>query len=464
MATAAMPTTGYNITTRIDSEVDDRHGWGYVLLLLTTVTLFLRPADLLPALEKWPIYQILIVACIVVSSRTLVRQLRHSQLARSPVTTCLLVLLVAIGVSHLSHGFTWAARASVFEFSKLFAFYLLMIGLINTPRRLLVFAKILALTITSVSALALLDRYNLFSIAAFASIRDRVANDPESIEMIERLRGTGIFQDPNDFGLVLVVGSVLCFAFLSRPGAGWRRYVWLIPISILITGFSLTHSRGAMLSLACVLPAVLAYRSGAKVAVASLMTLPILAMGFSGRMSDLSAMDSGTGQSRIQIWSESLSLWRANPLFGLGEGMLVEEIQVVSHNSFVHCYAELGFLGGTAFLASFLVAGLALWSSKPTTGDGEALAPLGNEMKNLAHLQMFAFAMVAAYVAGILTLSRQWITPTYLVLGFATAAQNVGVKGRQPWRVNNRFIAVSLLSSLGFLAVMYVLIRIMVRW
>ena len=90
-------------------------------------------------------------------------------------------------------------------------------------------------------------------------------------------------------------------------------------------------------------------------------------------------------------------------------------------------------------------------------------------MKNLAHMRMFAFAMLVAYAVGILTLSRQWITPTYLVLGFATAAQNVevgnvGIADNNPWRVNNRFIAIALVSSMTFLVVTHFVIRLLVRW
>ena len=52
--------------------------------------------------------------------------------------------------------------------------------------------------------------------------------------------------------------------------------------------------------------------------------------------------------------------------------MLVEEIQVVSHNSFIHCFAELGFFGGAAFLSCFLAAGLSIWSLKQQDHERES--------------------------------------------------------------------------------------------
>jgi O-antigen ligase len=464
MATVLLTHASNHTHAHIDTDVDDRHGWGFAVLLGTMVTLFLRPADLFPQLENWPIYQCLILACLAVSARSVVRQFRHRELIHRPVTACLLLLMVAIGVSHLSHGFIWAARMSMFEFSKSLAFYLLMVALINTPRRLVMFAKLLTVTIATVAFTALLDRYNWISIAAFESIRDRASSDTENPEMIDRLRGTGIFQDPNDFGLILVLGCTLCLGFMFRPRAGWWRYVWLLPTVVLLVAFSLTYSRGAMLSMACVLPAVLAYRSGAKVAFASLMLLPVIGLAFSSRMTDVSAMEQGTGQSRIQIWSDSLMIWSEYPLFGIGEGMLVEELNVVSHNSYIQCYAELGAFGGTAFLASFLAAGLTLWSLKHRRKTIVNNPQSSRADTDLPHLQMYVFACLTAYAFGMLTLSRQLITPTYLVLGFATASQKVTCQGDGPWRINNRFMFTALACSALFLLTSHLIVRLLVRW
>jgi len=462
MATAVLPNTEILTANRID--IDDRHGWGFALLLATTATLFVRPADLVPALDDWPIYQVMILACLVVSLRTLTRQLTQVQLRRQPVTACLFVLLLAIGLSHLSHGFVWGARTSMLEFCKPLLLYLLMIGLINTPWRLLVFAKTLVITIAVVAGLALLDRNGLISIAALEPIRDHGLNETNGEILIDRIRGTGIFHDPNDFGLILVAGLVLSLSFLFRPNRGWQRYVWLVPTIVLLTTFGLTHSRGAFVSLACVLPAILAFRSGPKIAAVSLLMLPVLAMVVSSRMTDLSAINDGTGQSRIQIWSDSLSVWREFPIFGLGEGMLVDEIGVAAHNSFIHCFAELGCFGGIAFASCFLAAGLGLWVLREHKDRRSVLKAVSTQTRDVAHLRIFVFALLAAYAAGILTLSRQFVMPTYLVLGLATATQNVTNVGQPRWRSDGRFAAIAVVVSIGLLFAFYLTVRILVRW
>ncbi|MEM1067822.1 MAG: O-antigen ligase family protein [Planctomycetota bacterium] len=448
--------------------LDDRHGWGFALLVVTTGTLFLRPADLVPELDKLPIYQCMIIACLIVSARTILKQLAKIQLNDQPITACLLLLLIAVGVSHLVHGFVWGARMSMMEFSKTIAFYLLVTGLLNTPRRLYLFTKFLTLAITFVAALALLDRFELLDISALEPIQDRGVG--ENAGMLDRIRGTGIFNDPNDFGLILVTGLILSVAFLTRRRIGWPRHLWLVPAVVLFVVLVMTHSRGAFLSLACAIPAVFAYRKGLRIGIASLIILPLLTVVMSARMSDFNSIHDGTGQTRIQIWSDSLFIFRQYPLFGLGEGLLVEELGVVAHNSFIHCFAELGFFGGTAFVGCFLAAGLGLWALRIAPTEIRRIASMKRDSNDIAHLRVFLFAALTAYAGGMMALSRQFITPTYLVLGLAGAAQSIQgvtetVQRQQDkrWSINNRFVLTATATSSASLIVFYLAVKILIR-
>ncbi len=462
MAAAAFPTPDSALCLR--TPLDDRHGWGFALLLAVVATLFLRPADLIPALHDWPIYQFLIVGCLIVSARATMRQLRFRQLVEQPVAACLSVVLLSVIVSHLSHGFVWGARMSMYEVSKLLAIYLLITGLVNTPRRLVVFVRWLTLAITTVAVLALLDRAGWISIAALEPVNSRGPNVEGQTIFIERIRGTGIFQDPNDFGLILVTGFILSASFLFRPRAGWPRYLWLIPGCVLLTTLALTHSRGALLSLSCAFPAALAYWRGWKLGLFALLVLPLLAFFFSARMTDVNAVVVGTGQSRIQIWSDSLTIWWHYPVFGMGEGLLADELGVVAHNSFLHCYAELGLFGGTAFLSCFLVAGLGLWSLRDADVGDLGTEQAAAKRREFAHQGGFIFAVLVAYAAGIMTVSRQFVSPTYLILGVATSAQSLLSPNAMRRPVGNRLLVLILLSSAAYLVGIYLVIRILVRW
>lgn len=469
MSAAVFKTTDTPIPI-IESEIDDRHGWGFVLLLATTATLFVRPADLVPALNKWPIYQVLIVSCVVVSARACLNQLSNARLVGRPTTVSLIVLIIAVGASHLSHGFFWAARMSMMEVGKLIVLYVLITGLVNTPARLRYFTRWLVVAISTMATLVLLDHFGVISIAALESISDRGVMQDGLTERVERIRGTGIFQDPNDFGLILVTGIVLCVSYLTKPDVGIIRYVWLAPAAILLGALGLTHSRGALLSLMCAVSTVLCYFRGGKYALLVVPSVPLMALAFSSRMSDFSAIREGTGQDRIQIWSESLGIWRQYPLFGLGEGLIVDEIGVVSHNSFLQCYAELGFFGGTAFLSSFLAAGLGLWAQRTWRCDRDDTLNRSTP-ETLEHRRQcgFLFAALMGCVAAMLTISRQFVAPTYLILGLVSAANFIPQHTRDRGdyaglRFGNRFVALSLIASVATLMTFYVAIRLLVHW
>jgi hypothetical protein len=451
-------------TLCLSAPSDDRLGWGLCLLLAVVATLFVRPADLIPALEGWPIYQFLIACCLIVSFRAVAGQLAHGTLRERMTTSCLLLLLLAVGISHLAHGFLWAARMSLYEVTKLVAFYVLIVALINTPRRLILLVRWLVTAITLVACLALLDRAAIFSVAALETVQSRAAGGPGQTGFVERIRGTGIFQDPNDFGLILVTGLVFSVAFLLKPRSGWPRYLWLIPGGILLVALAMTHSRGALISLAFTFPAALVYRRGWTLGALSLLWIPLLTVVFSGRMTDFSAIEDGTGQSRIQVWSDSLVIFQQYPLFGLGEGLLVEELGVVAHNSFLHCYAELGFLGGTIFVACFLAAALGLWLRRDELGEQQQPVTLSEESREFVRLRVFIFAALAAYAAGMLTISRQFVAPTYLILGLAAAAGAQPPVRESKNISSTRFWGAALLVSVMALFAFHVAVRLFVRW
>src|SRR5262249_12689147 len=119
----------------------------------------------------------------------------------------------------------------------------------------------------------------------------------------------------------------------------------------------------------------------------------------------------GTGQQRIQIWSEGLDLFVRSPLFGIGMGNYLEEVHIVAHNCFVHCYTELGFLGGTLFTGAVY---LSLW---PMYRVGSLQSQIADP--ELRRLRPYLLAILAGYAAGMLSISISYHVPTYMLFGLA---------------------------------------------
>ncbi len=434
----------------------DQHGWGFISLILVVGSLFIRPADIVPQLRDVPVYQFLIVAAILLSYRCIGSQLQQQFFVNRPVTVCILMLVVAVALSHLSNGFFWGARASAWMVLKVVALYLLIAGVLNTPQRIENFLRWLVIAISTMSFLSLADYFELLDLSAFSSIDDRLRADDESELRLARICGSGIFEDPNDLGLAVVTGLVLTSYFLFKPNQGWPRYVWLAPGVILCGALSQTYSRGAFLALTATVPAWYYYHRGWLSAVfGSMALIPILALPFSGRMTEFNSVYEGTGQSRIQIWSESLSAFRTAPLFGIGEGMFSNQFGFVSHNSFLQTYTELGLVGGTLFTATFLTAIVGLLPERGLVNEGDLE---GRRMRGAI------FIALIAYTVGILTLSRQFVAPTFLLLGLAVAAhltQHNAIP--RAWQFGSELAIRSVLVGIAFLSLIYLFVLLLIR-
>jgi hypothetical protein len=178
---------------------------------------------------------------------------------------------------------------------------------------------------------------------------------------------------------------------------------------------------------------------------------------FSGRQTDLTVAE-GSAQERIRIWSEGLTLFRQAPLFGIGQGNYVERVGYVAHNSFLHCYTELGFFGGTLFLGAFFCA---LWTLHRLGSQKEPILD-----PELRRLRPYLMALTAGYAAGMLSLSRAYVVPTYLILGlvevYILIATSEPVLSIQ--RFNAQLVARLSVVGLAFLASTYAFIRLFVRW
>src|SRR5579864_1909912 len=83
---------------------------GFGLFVLVNAVLFVRPAELIPGIADWPIYEVVILACLLASLPAVIRQLTWNSFRRNPITLCVVGLLLAIILSHLTHGDIYDAR------------------------------------------------------------------------------------------------------------------------------------------------------------------------------------------------------------------------------------------------------------------------------------------------------------------------------------------------------------------
>lgn len=434
----------------------------FFLFILVTATLFIRPAEIVPALRDQPIYEMVVLTCFAVCCPAVLRQLTLRSLAVNPLTACIVGYLGILVLSGLWNFGPGQACEDGFTFFKVLMYYLLLVAAVNTPGRLRAFLRLLAVLILALTVLALLQYHGIINIEALASIAQRQENDIDATTgeagvVLVRLCSTGIFHNPNDLSRILVVGMVLCL-YAVGDSRGRLGVFWLIPLGVFGYALVLTHSRGGFMALLSSLAVLGAARFGkGKLIALAAVVLPLLFVVFAGRQTQLSTSE-GTGHQRVQLWSDGFAAFKEAPVLGIGmDAYPTIAGRYVAHNSFVHSYVELGFLGGTLFAAACYLAVLLLMHRE----DG----PATPDDIGLQYKRPYILAIIVGYLVGLLSSSRNYSIPTYQLLGLAAVYGRLAAV-RLPGpvvRFDMAFLRRATQVSFAVLGLTYLFVRVSLR-
>ncbi len=437
----------------------------YFLFLLVNATLFIRPAEVVPALLGWEIYFYVILACLLAAAPDVLKYLTAQALETQPVTLCVFGLLIAILVPSALAGDLAEAWRTGFHFAKIIVYYVLFVSLVTTPARLHTLLICILVFSGSTTLLAVLRYHDLIQLDAIKTLKDSVPGLHGSTIVIQRLQGTGIFQDPNELCVLLSAMVPLGLYFLFTSGNLYLRVVCAALLPVFAYAVLLTSSRGGFIAFAGGLGTFVWLRYGWKrAALIGAVGVPLLLIVFAGRQTEISTT-TGTAQSRVELWREWLTTWRENMLFGKGMSLPKEEEMQperydeqrrhLAHNSYLQGFADLGLFGGCLFVGAFVTAGWSMYrfgARDPLLMDADLKA-----------IQPYLLAGLAAYGLGMVSLSIGYIIPTYLMLGLSVAytqmARGAALAPPTPLRFDlsllGRFAAAGVLTLAG----VYVFIR-----
>ncbi len=391
---------------------------GFAVFLVANATIYVRPWEIYPQLEGVQIYLGLILLAAFISYRQIQQHLRPASLLAQPITLCVLGVFVAVILSHVSNGYlSGAVKGATMMFKTVF-YYLVLVATVDTTLRLRVFVISLALCGTVSIAVALADYHNIIPVESLTHIKERAGYSATGIDQfLIRLCGLGMFHDPNDMSLLIITTGLLCLSQLFDIQWGYARLLWLLPFPILLQAMLDTHSRGGLIAAAAAGMAYMTLRYGKTFAIAAAGCGVLVAPLVLGRMANID-LSEGTGQQRIRLWSEGFqAIQSPKILFGIGEGMYEALADYVAHNSYVHAFVELGLIGGSFFVGCFFFAAYSLYR---ISADREIVYD-----ERLQHFQPYLAGILAAWCAGMLSLSRCYPPPTYTIIGLAAAYFNI---------------------------------------
>lgn len=445
--------------------------------------LFIRPSELYPALGNLQIYLAFIVCALVFSIQEIHNQLSWKALVQQPVNFCVVGVTLAVLVSRLSTGTFDGMDVGFITMVKILLYYLLLVGNTTSPSRLRYFLMSTAICSTLMIAYSVVD-YRSFNAewinnpeletviekerhlptaerAILRHIPDRDGVDKYGNEIwFFRICGLGIFHDPNDLSLLIIATSIISCFFLTDRKLGPIRVLWFLPLCIMSVAMFYTYSRGGLLAAMIALLVWLCTRFGSKVAITigslALAAVPVVL----GRAANID-ISSGTGQQRIQIWSDGLLAIRNHRvLLGIGEGQYTEISTHVAHNSYVHSFVELGFVGGSLFFGCFFLPAFTFLLMKMNKF----------EIHNPELKRWFPYiaAILASWCMGMCSLSRCYVPPTYMIAGICASFVNlVGFYRPNPRPLlvlNRRTLQPWLACSCCVLMGAYVFVRMFARF
>ena len=307
---------------------------GLFFTIVYIITAIITPTAIFGSLAEYHVEVILATLAFLFSLGPAL----ESGAMRMPQTYALLGLTFAVALSMLFAGLTREIPSTLVDFIPAIAafFFILWNFKTKTHLQILVAALLVAalfIVFQGYTAQATGDSSSMYVIPMHNAEGDRIF----------RIRGLGIINDPNDFSQ-FVVGLIPCtFLFWKKGRALLNVLLVYFPISILLYGMYLTHSRGAMVALMA--SAMVAGRrkigTVASVVGGLIVFAGLSATGWSGGR-DVSA---AAGADRTEAWATGLKLIRAHPIFGVGYLRFTEYFYITAHNSIVVCAAELGFFG-----------------------------------------------------------------------------------------------------------------------
>jgi O-antigen ligase len=245
-------------------------------------------------------------------------------------------------------------------YAKVVLIFLLMVNTLTTPRRIEQFTWLLVIASGYIAGRAVLDY-------------------ARGINLIEngRVQGAvgGMFKNPNDLALNMVVALPLAALLALRPATPLRRATAALCALLMVGAIVATQSRSGTVGLAAtvlVLAALSVRRKPGLVlaaALAGMLAVPFLPASYWERIASITNEEldqTGSREARSILLQESYDTFLAHPLTGVGAGQFKNyspehrvEAWRETHNVLLQVASELGVLGLAVFTFLLVRAAMA---------------------------------------------------------------------------------------------------------
>jgi len=272
-----------------------------------------------------------------------------------------------------------------------------------------------------------------------------------------QVRYVGIFHDPNDMGMFLVMNIPIAMYFLVNTKSFMIRMLSLGIMAALFVGIYWTGSRGSLVGSLAVIAAYIFVRFGrVKFMILTALSLPIVGVALASFRTI--GLEDKSVQDRLTAWYEGIQMVKYRPLFGFGKDRFLEYHSKVAHNSFVTVMSELGAIGYTLWMTFILlIFVMAYRIAKLPAIEG----PKGDALRQEQSLNIYLSIAMIGYCSTAFFISRSYILYFYVFAAFV-AASYMRVQKSYPQfdlKITAATVARVAVCSAGSLIVLYLIIR-----
>lgn len=304
----------------------------FFAMLVYLVLVIIRPQDYPALVDSIPL-PLLPVTLVVAALLWLLSSHKRFD---APQYLLLLLFFVVMMLSNIVNGWAGGALVQFNKFAPVVLAFVVFANAVNDRRRMVTTMGVLTLC---AAVLALHGIEQSQAGMGWTGI---------GLSQQTRIQYVGIFNDPNDLGMLFVTCLPMAFYMASR--GGFSRLLWWAVIVILTWGIVLTDSRGTLVATLGLLGVYVWWRKGLVFAgVVGAMALVAL-MAMPSRMQEMDVSEA-SAMGRVESWYEGLQMFRQSPLLGIGADLYSDHYRLTAHNSFVLVLAETGIIGFTIWIA-----------------------------------------------------------------------------------------------------------------
>ena len=385
----------------------------FFLILLSIVLIIIRPQDYVPGLQESSIVNF---ALIGTSLFWLAGERQKLDFPQVPILVAFVACLAISVLRTDGAGDVWDDLMKFLPSLMLFVF----IATVATTKSRITTVMDLIAVCALIIAIHSIQQYR--NGVGWTGLEVLIEHD------IKRIRYLGIFNDPNDLGLLLVTSLPIIFYWLEKEVSVPIKAVYFCALGVLMYGIYLTNSRGPMMATGAILLLMFWRRFGSMKAIILGGLGGTAALGVSSRLSTLEVGEESAWE-RVYAWDEGIYMMLDSPLFGVGYLNFDQLYYLTAHNSLILVLAETGLIGYTLWFTFVGSIAILLWGLIGLQKTVSTETMNDTDISAWEDYQAIGWALFLSLIAYFITgffLSQSYIVYVFIIYGLILGYYHLG--------------------------------------